>query len=511
MTRKSKSFAFIKVFSSFIWCIALLLVTTKSWAVTEAALNDAFAKYKKNVPALRILVKNMPKGADLHNHMAGAMYAEDYLALGNQFCLNNKTLELLNSPACVGSNITFLNNISMQQEILDKIIENWSLWSFIPSSGNTRAEHFFTTFEYFGKLSDIYRAQLLLAIMNRAALEHEIYLELMLSFDGQIDKLVKKLKFQDNNFSAMYKQLLDLNIAKHAEYILAARSNLDEQFQHIAHCAELNKAPACNLERRYIQHIYRNNPPESVFTQLMVAFMAASQDKQIVAINLVEPEYYYYSLHDYTTHMQMIGFFKKLYPEVHVSLHAGELTLGLVTPENLHDHIEQAVLIAHTERVGHGVDISYETNATETLAYMAKHHIAVEINLSSNEIILDVAKQNHPINLYLNHNVPIVISTDDAGVERSDLTNEYLKAVIDQNLSYSDLKKAARNSIRYAFLPGADLWEGEYVNYVDTCQKDAKLSDACQLFLDHNPKAKLQLQLEQQFLEFETDSANLLY
>ena len=82
--------------------------------------------------------------------------------------------------------------------------------------------------------------------------------------------------------------------------------------------------------------------------------------------------------------------------EAGVTLHAGELTLGLVPPRHLGWHIREAVMVAGADRIGHGIDISYDEHMFETLAYMAENKIAVEINLTSNEVILGVKGEDHP-------------------------------------------------------------------------------------------------------------------
>jgi adenosine deaminase len=51
--------------------------------------------------------------------------------------------------------------------------------------------------------------------------------------------------------------------------------------------------------------------------------------------------------------------------------------------------------------------------------------------------------------------VPVVISTDDAGVSRINMTNEYFRAVDDQGLGYRTLKAIARNALTYSFLDEA--------------------------------------------------------
>jgi adenosine deaminase len=49
----------------------------------------------------------------------------------------------------------------------------------------------------------------------------------------------------------------------------------------------------------------------------------------------------------------------------------GELT-GLVQPEDLTSHINDAVYTAGANRIGHGVDMAYESKSYELLRYMAK-------------------------------------------------------------------------------------------------------------------------------------------
>jgi adenosine deaminase len=48
-----------------------------------------------------------------------------------------------------------------------------------------------------------------------------------------------------------------------------------------------------------------------------------------------------------------------------------------------------------------------------------------------------------------------LISTDDEGVERTDLTQEYVRAAETWHLTYPDLKSLARASILFSFLSDA--------------------------------------------------------
>ena len=134
-----------------------------------------------------------------------------------------------------------------------------------------------------------------------------------------------------------------------------------------------------------------------------------------------------------------------------VALHAGELWLGLVPPPDLTFHIREAIEIAGARRIGHGVALAFERDMEGLLAEMRARPVVVEVNLTSTDLILGV-RGNHPLPTYLAAGVPIVLSSDDAGISRIDLTNEYLRAARDFGLEYRALKAIARNALIYSFL-----------------------------------------------------------
>ena len=162
------------------------------------------------------------------------------------------------------------------------------------------------------------------------------------------------------------------------------------------------------------------------------------------------------SMRDYTLHMKMFRFLKSVYPDVKVALHAGELALGDVPPEDLQYHIDQALNLAGANRIGHGIDLAHETNAIAILKRMREKDIPVEINLTSNAFISGVQGEDHPITLYRRYGVPYVISTDDAGVTRHDLSHEYVLFASRYKPGYPEVKKSAYDSIRYSFLADTD-------------------------------------------------------
>jgi adenosine deaminase len=214
-------------------------------------------------------------------------------------------------------------------------------------------------------------------------------------------------------------------------------------------------------------------------------------------------------MHDYALHMKMVKFLHGVYPKVHIALHAGELAYGLVPPDGLCCHVRLAV-DAGAERIGHGVDVMYEEHPHQLMKEMAAKHVMVEINLTSNDVILGVSGKNHPLPLYRMFGVPVALSTDDEGVSRIDLTNEYVRAVQTYDLPYAELKKMARTGLEHAFLPGTNLWAKPdvFTSVADACAHETlgaeKLSTkACTDFLQENEKAGQQWELERRFRAFE--------
>jgi adenosine deaminase len=87
---------------------------------------------------------------------------------------------------------------------------------------------------------------------------------------------------------------------------------------------------------------------------------------------------------------------------------------------------------------------------------MKSKDVAVEVSLSSSDVILGVRGDRHPLRAYLRAAVPVVLATDDEGVSRSDLTNEYMRAAVEHGLGYRELKKISRDSLRYSFLEAGE-------------------------------------------------------
>jgi adenosine deaminase len=470
---------------------------------------------------LRNLLLKMPKGADLHNHLAGAIYAESWIraAAQDRLCVDPSALrgtqsvfsqpENQESPACTGGKI-LSSDLSKNQPLYDDLVDSFSMRGFVPSPGLTGHDHFFRTFSRFDGISRDHLGEWLDEVAARADRQNEQYLELMHTPDfAQAAKAGYEIGWQDDlaRFrEALLAKPLDREIAR-------ARKELDEAEAlraRLEHCGESNESPACRVKIRYLCQVLRGFPKQQVFAQTILCFEIAAVDPRYVGINFVMPEDGYISMSDYAEHMRMVEFLHKLYPKVHISLHAGEIAPGLVPYEGLCCHIRLAVDKAGAERIGHGVDIMYEERPHELLKELAAKHVMVEINLTSNDMILGISGKDHPFPLYRQFGVPVAFSTDDEGVSRIDLTHEYVRAVQTYDLKYMDLKQMVRTGLEYNFLPGSSLWAAadKFTAPVSACSREAlgaeKPSAPCASFLKSSEKAREQWELERRFQAFES-------
>ena len=471
--------------------------------------------------ALRAFLAGMPKGGDLHSHLSGAVYAETFLrdAAAEHVCIDPKTLgfvrrdpTLATAPCAAGA--VDASTLTQNQSLYDKLIDAFSMRSFEPVTGDSGHDHFFATFGLFGGLAESHKPEWVDEVAARAAAQNEQYLELMDTPAAAFTAIAQaKIVPPGTGYAAWRKQMLDGGLGKQA---LAIREEMErfEQTRHLQErCGTAQPAAACNVEVRYLYQVLRDMPPPAVFAQILLGFEVVAADlasphPHYVGLNLVQPEDAEYSMADYTLHMQMIAALRPFYPHVPVALHAGELAPGLVPPEGLRFHIRQAITIAGAERIGHGVDIMYEDQPFELLKTMADRHTLVEINLTSNDVILGIRGKDHPLPLYRKYGVPVALSTDDEGVSRIDLTHEYEKAVETFSLTYPDLKEMARNSIEYSFLPGNSLWRDHDFRHphpacATSLSGDREIGTECSALLAASPKAQQQWRLEQRFYRFE--------
>ena len=483
-----------------------------------ASLNLDVAR--ANPLALHAFLVRMPKGADLHVHLTGAVYAETFIrdAIEDHLCVDTRTFAFqkpqaapaagASEPTCAAGDVPVSKSLH-DPDLYNGMVDAFSMRSFVPTAGVSAHDHFFDAFAKFGGTDRSHLGEWLDEVAARAAAQNEQYLELMYTPPyPHASALAGQVPWSDD-FEQLRKSLLEGGIR---EDVAISRETLDQgeaQRRQIEKCGQPDASPACNVEIRFLYQVLREAPKERVFAQTLLGFEIASADPLVVGINYVQPEDGQISMSDYGLHMRIVGFFHSDYPAVHISLHAGELAPGLVPPQGLCCHVRLAVEQAHAERIGHGVDVMYEDRQHDLLKEMAKLHVMVEINLSSNDAILGVSGKDHPFPIYRQFGVPVALSTDDEGVSRIDLTHEYVRAVETYGLHYADLKQMVRTSLEHSFLPGNSLWQNEdsFTQPVPACAHEKlgadKPSVSCAAFLKSSEKASQQWELERRFDAFE--------
>lgn len=480
--------------------LLLCVVAYQSWCFAD--VTQHFNRIKTDPNALYAFFKSMPKGGELHYHLAGGAYPETMLAVAakNNYCLDKKSFSIINSGGqCTGLEATSLGT---QPDLYNAVVRAWSMKDFIPGAESGH-DHFFASFYKFITLFAHHEPEFLAEVMQRAAEQKEQYMEIMIMPDN-----LQSIQFAPKNFSldqmAKEKEQLLANPAfqKTIKETISKADDLLVKTRDLLDCKQNPEKPACKITVGFQYYILREQPLEKVFAQALNGFAAASASQTILGVNLVQAEDGFISLRDYQQQMKIFEFLHAAYPKVHIDLHAGELAPQLVKPENTRFHIHDAIITGHAERIGHGVDISQENDAEALLQLMKERQIPVEINLISNQKILNISGKQHPLHYYLNHNVPVVLSTDDEGVLRTDLTAQYVEAALGQGLDYPVLKQINRNALTFSFLPGKSLWaNAEKGLAVDACQ-DLK-SSSCLQYVKNNPKAALQRELEIALTAFE--------
>jgi hypothetical protein len=485
----------------------------------DEAATAAYLASIHGVPdKLQAFITALPKGADLHNHASGAVYAENYLAWARQDdgCYDPATLAL-SEPPCVAGTQPIAEGIARQPDFAKDVVAALSMANFAPTGPRAGHDHFFATFGKFGDIGSVHRSAVVAAATLDAARQHVDVLELMTSTGvPAVAALAQRFapSFSAADLDASARALDAAGFAGAVDTAKKQMRDIEAGRLEMLHCkaATAPPIPACSVSVLYQYTVNRTAPAASVFAQARVAFAVASDPSTGVAgINFVAPEDDRIAVADYALHMRMVAYLHRAYPSVHISLHAGELTPLLVQPDALRDHIRQAVEVASAERIGHGVDVLGEKNAETLLAEMKAKQTLVEIALTSNDVILGVRGSAHPLEAYLAHGVPAAIVTDDAGVSRIDLSAEFLRAETTYGFDYGTLKRFARNSVEFAFLPGRSLWtDRTYERPVAACAA-ARAGDAadgaCGAYLNANARAAAEFRLEGEFAGFEAQTA----
>lgn len=475
-------------------------------AGAQTAPRDPFDLQAMSGAERLAFLRAMPKGGDLHLHLAGAAYPETYLAwaVEDGLCIDAVALALAPPPcdAPLKPAAAAFTEPGLYGVLLDSLSTRQP--GFAGRSGH---DQFFTAFDRFGATDAKRTGDMLADVRQRMAAQNTWYVELMVTPQSRESRAVGRGIGWKNDMAAQ-KRLGAAALDALVPAAIAQTDAFEARANAILKCGTRDAEPGCAVTVRYLVQSNRLVPLEETFAQLQLGVALIGKDRRWVGLQLVAPEDHPNALKNYRAHMAMVGFLSDHGRKARVALHAGELTPAYATPADLSFHIALAVRTAGASRIGHGVDIAYEDGAAALVREMAAKGVLVEVNLTSNDVILGVRGADHPWHWLRSSGVAFALSTDDPGISRSELSQEYARGAA-EGMTYAVLKRSARNAVAFSFLTGAGLWADPngYDRPSPACAADIgkpePASRACRDLLAGSDKAREQFRLEARLRAFE--------
>lgn len=322
-----------------------------------AATAAAFDALGQRPAEFTAFLRAMPKGGDLHNHLSGAIYAESWLAwaVADGVCVDLTVLVLSRPPCDSVKGRVKVADVLGDALFTDRLIDALSVRNY-EIYGRSGHDQFFATFAAFDPAGKGRGVDMLVEVMTRAAQQNIAYLELMGSAGmSSARKLAGDLAW-DDDLEALRGKIADKDIDRIVGEVGGGIGAMMADVRKALEC-DTKHPPACDVTVRFLAQVIRVFPPQQVFAQILYGYHLAQASPHVVGINLVAPEDDRVTLADYSKQMASVAFIGAEVPGVAAALHAGELTMGLVPPEDLRFHVREAVLTAGARRIGHGVDI----------------------------------------------------------------------------------------------------------------------------------------------------------
>ena len=414
---------------------ALFIVTSLCCLETAADWFEDFKRASSDVELHQFLYE-MPKGGDLHHHLTGSIFSEEWYELAlasgkhgyhyytkvrinncrehgepgfDQYLIHYQNLAAINWQQlndCEKSEYVPLAELDDQQR------ERWYNALRLDAPHEGRNEFFSKHWARLGDLlSDPHIAKgILLKNFQHLADEGLIYAEPQVSVAGWMEPDGTPIS------------------------PLAAA-------QLVRQALEEPAFKKTGMTWRFQMSILRFLPSAEMDLKTAYEFVAANEPW--AAVNMVGRED-----DDKGFPLRFLSSLRELrqaHSGVRLSIHGGEV-------DEPNSHVRDTLLLG-ADRIGHGVNLITDP---DTMLLMRHGPYLVEINLISNLLLEYVSDfSQHPFPEYLRTGIPVALSTDDRGMWDSTMTDEFFVAVKEFNLSWTEIKRLSENSLKYAFLDEA--------------------------------------------------------
>src|ERR1041385_4219251 len=204
---------------------------------SEAATARYFESIRKSPPQMLAFLKKMPKGADLHSPLSGAIYAESYIqwAADKGLCVHQVTTVLSQPPCDEASGQVPVTQALSNPGLYGKLIDSWSMrfWNYTVNSGH---DQFFNAFSKFGPATYGQTANMLAEVVSRAARGRVLYLELMLTPDGGASSAIGQKVGWDGDFNGTLNKLKSNGIDGAATTAIKALQDAEQEMNRLLKC-----------------------------------------------------------------------------------------------------------------------------------------------------------------------------------------------------------------------------------------------------------------------------------
>src|ERR1700692_2355159 len=188
--------------------LLLFVVTTSAQqesSTPEQRTSRHYDSIRQQPGLLLAFIREMPKGGDLHIHLAGAIYAESLIDFAAQdgFCVD-RTTSVLIAPPCDDACDRFASKPAIRCAYQDHVLYNSIVdaWSMRNWAGEEPGhDHFFATFDNFLPAMTNHLGDSIAETAERAAADHLQYLELMHTADGNLAPELGARVGWDDDFS----------------------------------------------------------------------------------------------------------------------------------------------------------------------------------------------------------------------------------------------------------------------------------------------------------------------
>src|SRR2546423_3984683 len=259
--------------------VAIFVVVLIAFSGDTAVTAARCSAIRSDHTALRAFLGRMPKGADLHVHLSGAVYAENLIAWAKD--KNLCAAQATKIVDCKEAGSVPIADVFAKQSLYDDLVNALSMRAFLPNAENPSGhDQFFATFGRFGGVTWLIPAEMTAAMLRHYAAEAVQHTELMVtllpydygpklmgSIAGVTDSEERLKRLRDGD--------LDKAVAEATKTIDGWVKRIDE----ILSCDAQRTQPGCGVSYKYIAQVNRNADETSVFIQTAFAAALVRADK----------------------------------------------------------------------------------------------------------------------------------------------------------------------------------------------------------------------------------------